>query len=392
MGAGQQGDEKHSMAILWMIGGIFLLGAIIWWAFAPQLKQFFIFLRTIELRLIYWVIKWLPFEQIKLEVYSALYVLSMVTPSNLSLPLAESASNLTGEFFRWPFSILLLFFMYLTYVRNVKMRYKKRYDMELLTKQECSEWPQINPVLNLDLVATDLDQGPWAMGMPPMLFCKVNRLLQIAVDTSGGFLQKGPMFKAKLIPGKADELFSNQLGRLWHGAENMPIHRRALFAAFVARGCRDSTAAKELIDQINRSCRGGNLSNLNFSGADELWKKHYNDKLVQNVVNAHAYEFTIFTAALLFAREDGVFACADFLWLKPLDRRLWYVLTNVGRQTPYCEAAGVHAHFLAERKLRRKLTTPVIKEAVRGLEIALNEIIYTPSEEEKQALLQQAQA
>ncbi len=38
--------------------------------------------------------------------------------------------------------------------------------------QKVANWPQITPVLDLDLIKTDIDKGPWAMAMTPMQFCK----------------------------------------------------------------------------------------------------------------------------------------------------------------------------------------------------------------------------
>lgn len=394
--AGQQaggggGDDKNSMAILWIIFGIFMVGAIIWWAFAEELKKAFIYLRIAELTVINMVIKILPFlKQANIEIQQNLDVMHAVNHYSLNIPIAEKVSETVGSYLRWPIIFILSFLAVFSYKKNIKMRYKKRYDMEKLALQECSEWPQINPVLGEDLVATDLDQGAWAMAMPPMLFCKHYKLLSISVEKNKSALSKQSMFKAHLDQTKAESLFARQLGRMWHGPKSMPIHRRAIFAAFIARGCRDSQAARDLITQMNRTCVGGDLSKIDFSGADELWNKHYNNKDVQEIIATHAYEFTVFTALFLFARQDGVFPCSDFLWLKPMDRRFWYVLSNVGRQTPFCEAAGVHAHFLAEKSLKRKLNSPVIKEAVIGLQIAINELIFIPTPEEKEQLLEQA--
>lgn len=85
---------------------------------------------------------------------------------------------------------------------------------------------------------------------------------------------------------------------------------------------------------------------------------------------------------LEFARQDGVLPSAEFLWLKPLDRRLWFLLNCVGRQTPFAEIAGAFAHWKAEKEFGKPLTVPMVEEAVNGLEIAVKEIIYKPDEEQ----------
>ena len=100
----------------------------------------------------------------------------------------------------------------------------------------------------------------------------------------------------------------------------------------------------------------------------------------KKVVEGNAYVLTVMASMIMAARADGVQASADFLWLKPLDRRLWYVLNSMGRQTPYTEAAGVYAHWLAEKEAGRKLIIPMIEMATNALEIALKELIYHPDE------------
>jgi intracellular multiplication protein IcmP len=104
--------------------------------------------------------------------------------------------------------------------------------------------------------------------------------------------------------------------------------------------------------------------------------KHESSKLVQEVLSKHAYVLTMMAAMLLLARTDGVQASADFLWLKPIDRRLWYMLNTVGRQTPFVEVAGPFAHWVAEREIGRKLLIPMVEEATNALEGSLKEIIY----------------
>lgn len=395
-GAGQgQGDDKNSMAILWIIGAVFVVGAIVWFSFGTQLKFVFIKIRMLEVYLVWLSVKYLPssFEAIAImqqEVYDTLQVTRILRPEMLTLDYAEQISTIIGTYFRIPMSILLALFCYLMYGRNVKMRYRKKYNMVSLAQQESSVWPQINPVLNAKIIEKNLDEGPWAMGLSPLDFCKKYKLISIKVEQAKTVLSGDEVYNMILDEKRAERLFAAQLGRMWNGPERMPIHRRAIFAAIIARGCRDSKASKELLQQINRSAHGGKLDNLNFAGADDLWQKYINERAVQDIIKMHAYESTVIMALFLFAREDGVFATSDFLWLKVIDRSFWYVLNSSGRQTPFCENAGVHAHFLTEKALKKRLGVPMVKEAVKGLQLALNEILYVPTAEEKDEFMKQA--
>jgi len=83
---------------------------------------------------------------------------------------------------------------------------------------------------------------------------------------------------------------------------------------------------------------------------------------------------------LMIAREDGVVASSEFLWLKVVDRRLWDMLNSVGRQTPFAEVGGPFAHWKAEHALKRKALVPMVDEAIRALEIAVREVKLSPKE------------
>jgi intracellular multiplication protein IcmP len=386
------GNTDNSMALLWIIGSIFVVGIILWLSFSEEFLYLFIKIRHFEAVLMYWCVKYLPsgIDSIKqLQDFSRnlVAVTDALNPNNLSLDYAAQLSHYVGMMIRFPASILLIYFCYLMYGHNVKIRYKKVYNMESLARQESSVWPQINPTLGVGINELPISEGPWAMAMSPLEFGKKFNLVTIKTELSKDGVSRVPTFNIILNKKRASHIFASQLGRLWTSPENLPIHKRAILAALIARGCRDTKSSRDLLDHINRSCANGKIEKISFKGADELWKKHINNIDIQEIIKQHAYEYTVFMALLLYARLDGVLASADFLWLKPFDRRFWYVLNTVGRQTTCCEAAGVHAHFLAERALHRPLGVPMIEEATKGLALALADIKYSPQTQERQELL-----
>jgi intracellular multiplication protein IcmP len=390
-GGGQQGDDKNSMQILWIITGVFLVAGGIWFGFSEQLKVLFIAIKKYELYLAYYALKYLPFDALFNDVEVSLILAKSATKSNLSLDSANLLATKSGQYLSPLYILILLYFVNKGYFKNVKMRYKKRYSMKTLVAQEKQIWPQIKAVSGIDLVAEDLDTGPWAMGFSPVQFCKANNLITIEVEKpSAAHALKGPKFNMILDKDRATKVFSLQLGNLWRGVKHLPPHRRAVFAVLAARGCRDSDASKDLSFKINSSIKEGKIGEVDFSGVDELLNKHANDPRIKKICTAHAYEYCVFIALFLFAREDGVLASADFLWVKPIDRPFWFVLNNVGRKTAVSEAAGSYAHFLAEKSLRRPLSVPFVEEAVKALQLALNDVLYTPSEAEQTELLQKA--
>ncbi|MCD8542975.1 MAG: hypothetical protein LRY69_06265 [Gammaproteobacteria bacterium] len=54
---------------------------------------------------------------------------------------------------------------------------------------------------------------------------------------------------------------------------------------------------------------------------------------------------------------------------------------GIGRRTPVCEAAGIFAHWLAEKELGVKSVLPIVESATLALELALNDIIYRRDED-----------
>ncbi len=134
-----------------------------------------------------------------------------------------------------------------------------------------------------------------------------------------------------------------------------------------------------MLSQISRSTEQGKL---NFSGTQQLLKKYGDHKNVQQTVERHAYQFTVMASMLEFARLDGVLASADFLWLKPVDRKMWYMLNSIGRQTAFSEVAGAFCHWQSEKELGKKINVPMVKEAVTSLDEAINNILYVPDEED----------
>jgi len=384
---GGQGQVDNSTDILWIITLFFIIGGIICYNYSVALKSAFISFRYYETLILYYILK--PFN-LSEELGLLLTVLGnlQTAPDFLSPENAYDISVTIGTYIRYPIALLCVGLGIKYWLTNIQVKFKNKYDMRRLSDNQKVLWPQINPVLKLDLVNADVDKGPWAMAMTPIQYCKKYKLVKmLIVPPSESSISREMKFKITLIPARAERALSNQLGRPWQGIKKMPAHRRAIFAIFIARGCRDAKSATSLMAQLSVSAAAGKLD---CTGADELWQKHINYKAVQEICNRHAYELTVIASLLLFAREDGVVASADYLWVKPLDRRLWYVLNTVGRQTPFVEVAGIFAHWITENALKRPLSVPQVKEALKALDIALSEMVYTPDDKEREQIINEA--
>jgi intracellular multiplication protein IcmP len=281
-----------------------------------------------------------------------------------------------GSYLSIPIALILGALGFLLYARDIKSNFRQTYDMRRLRDKEVVNWPQIMPVAALDLVKQDLDIGPWSMSVQPKQFARRYQLLKEDKDNPNNIIYvKGrPVGKTMIIDRlAAARLFLQQMGPYWRGPESLPIHTRALFAVFIARINHDVASATDLLMQIGRSTT---QKALDFSGVDALVAKYKDTKMVQKISQRHGYVLTVMPSFLELARSDGVLSTADFLWLKPIDRPLWYVLNNVGRPSIFTEVAGPMAHWFSELEYGRPLFVPTINEAVNALEVAIKEILF----------------
>jgi intracellular multiplication protein IcmP len=312
-----------------------------------------------------------------------------ITHYDLNLANAKIISELTGKYYRYFYAVFFIGFSCRIFLKNPLARYKKKYTIKSLSGQEQKNWPQIQSVIRFDLVSEDLEVGPWAMAMTPMQFSKKHQLISVEYAPQGSVFAKtkGAEFSVILNHTRAERAFAAQMGRPWRGPNALPTHRRAIFAALIARGCRDSDKSKALVAHLASSAAG---SKLNTSGVDELIDKHFKNRQVQELCAIHAYELTLMISLLQFARQDGVVASADFLWVKPVDRRLWLTLNNVGRQTPGAEVGGLYNHWYHECELKLPMSMPIVSGAVEALDIALKEVIYIPDDKERDEIMERA--
>jgi intracellular multiplication protein IcmP len=364
----QPGGSDSSSSLLWTMAGLFLMLYGIWIATKKYLIYYFLRLKLLEIGLI---------SHFTHNLDQVAYDVSGMDVGNTDVPTLLAVGSEVGHYIRIPCMLLIFGLAFSVYYFNKVRLYKRIYDMRSLRVLEQTNWPQISPVAKLDLIKENIDKGPWAMAMTPVQFCKRHGLLtEFRRAPQEGVARKDTnKIEVSLKRGACNKHFIMQIGPLWAGTSRLPIHTKALFAIFAGRANSDPDAVA-LLRRLSESA----TTKLDFKGVDALLKKHEGTKMVQHVITSHAYVLTVMASMLTLARTDGVQASADFLWLKPLDRRLWYTLNTVGRQTPFTEVAGIFAHWVAEKEMGKKILIPMVEEATNALEQALREIIYKPDE------------
>ncbi len=369
-GQQQQQGPDNAYAPAWIMGAMFFVGLLVWYFFHTYIVTAVFHVRLLEVHLIHFftssVDRLSPF-------------LKRPDTADVTFEQVVAISEAVGHYLRYPVLAVLAALGILLYFSDATLRFRKTYSMQSLRDAEHGNWPQIHPVLKLDLVNTPINEGPWAMSITPLDFAKKHNLVRKELaESKHKLLKRRREHVATLRRGEARKFFNLQLGPYWEGPDSLPRHCKALLAIFMAKHNRDRDAATQLLDQINRSTNEGQL---NLVGTEALLKKHFDTPKLQKTISHHAYVLTVMAAMINAAREDGVLPTAEFLWLKPIDRPLWYMLNSIGRQTPFAEVSGPFAHWLAEKELERKIMVPMVNEAVVALEKSLKEIKLRPDEE-----------
>tara|TARA_R110001592_G_scaffold78932_4_gene236371 strand:+ start:575 stop:1975 length:1401 start_codon:yes stop_codon:yes gene_type:complete len=302
---------------------------------------------------------------------------------------------------RWLVLPLIALLAYRVKTKTVRFKYKRIIkDVYDLIEIQAKHFPASAIIRGKNLLEKDPNVGPWATYTLPLDFALDNRLLWTSnkrvkiedrVDENSMVpippftpAEKSLTFPEKrlLLPSneyvslslkRTNRVFLNQVGKVWTGSKNLPPLERALYAAFCAQACADRRAAWTMIEQLAFSFKEGEIDkngklvsphHADTKGTDALLKKYGNRKEVLKIAHRHAHTINVMRETLTLARENGRLFHSNFLWLKPVNRILWYALCGEGGQVPYWEAAGPWAHTLVEIRAGKKLIKPMVAGAV----------------------------
>ena len=367
-----QQNAPDNTGIIWAAIAIILGGMAFWYFGRRYMVMPLMLFRQGELYLIEWFFRlWNPIGHVinfagpDREAFTALHeMFRNVDPGKISWQEFVSINTLVGNWTRYLVFPILVVLAVLLKALHKAASLRTAYNMSTLRRDSVGEWPQIIPSMTLNLVKEPIDSGPWAMAKTPLMYCQ----------------EEGIIFEKELKSyrvwgvraGPAYRLLALQLGPQLTSLAALPIHVKAILVVCLCRATRKREASNQFIRQISASAASGRLD---FTGVDEMLAKLQNERALQWARARHAYVYTLMGTMLEIGRSDGVLASAEFLWLKPVDRRLWFMINSIGRQTAPVEIAGAYSHWLAERKVGRPLKTPMVKEAVLALSEAMEEIL-----------------
>lgn len=283
--------------------------------------------------------------------------------------------KMAGYLVNWVFAGIFIYFIYKIYKLNPYNKLTRSLDMLSLMESEKKLWPYLIPIMHLNLLKEKLDSGKYAMAMKPLEFVNKFKLLDRPKDLTS------------LNKMKTEKLLSSQLGKLFDNVDNLNSHCRALFGIFAAQAMGESWAdelgsdgkpkksieeAREVVKKLAESTAGGKKPNYKY--ADKLVERYKNDERVLKIIQKNAYVYTALGSLYQEACKKGVLPPNNLLWLKFINRPLFYFLNCVGRKLPYIEVAGIFGHWKAENVCKHPIEKPFVIKAREGIEKALQEV------------------
>jgi len=250
-------------------------------------------------------------------------------------------------------------------------KYYRKFNLQELMAEQAKSFPTIHPFIEFNpLKANHRVLGKpvpkklplFAEALSPEEWVAYNR-----IRFEGGKLDRAKAYRA----------FARQLGRRWRGPEYLPLYAQGLYVAFALKSRRKRDAAEEMLGELAEAWsakKGFNPS----SHLKRKIKKSLADKSLCSVIrddaDKHAFNTSALLACLAKARaEGGVLAPASFLWLRGVDRDLWYPLNNLGRKAFHPEASGAMIHYIYEVVAGQKIPTPQVEDAIKNLESLLKQ-------------------
>lgn len=271
---------------------------------------------------------------------------------------------------------IVLFFMFYLKKNYFKRGFRRTFSIDTLIIDQADLWPVIKPMVEVKpQKIKDLDEGVWAMCLEPINFAEKHDLIIRTENKMGE--QKMQLDEEKCI-----EIFSSQLGRQWKGIDDLDQNEKFVLAILLLKANRlgdDSTALAGEIATAFSSEKKYSKKDLKafydkaVKNTESVLEKYGKSDVFKEALSQHYYVHTLMPRMLEYARVDGVLATADFVWLKPQNRTLWYILNNVGRNAAWTECAGIWFHYNYEKAIERKIPAPKISGAVAALDLNFKE-------------------
>lgn len=382
----QNREDLDDHMFLWVVLLLIILVIIpaIYVAKAGYINDWLLSLSKIQLK------AFVPFSG---EAQTAWAHITGLDPETLTWERMQGVLTYTGKWVRWPFAFLLVLLGVASIYMGRTRGLVRRLNMESLLQHNAESFSCLRPVVGRGkylLSPESYDSGLWRIARSPVQLALEHGLL---LDENGTpftpdqALHNGlasvdlPAYgSARLDEAKALIVLQNQLGPMFSGFEALSPGRRALAASFLAYAAGEKKECVGILDAISNSYteKDGQAVCLILERSDfakrlvKPWERYQVVLSEKTLIRHTSYELPWFMALLTRARQKGVLASSQFLWLRPLDRSLWYALNQCGGRAAWAEAFAAWAHYTAEEKAGRALHEPHVAPAVVSLRDSLS--------------------
>lgn len=265
--------------------------------------------------------------------------------------------------------------------------FNKSLSMSEFRVQEAERWPVIKPIIHLSSkVVNNIDEGPWAMSMRPEVFFSENDYLlffddeqrEVKLNDKKNLKEFMSSYTMSIDADKVNDYFIEQLGEPWDGIEGLSIEEKHLLMVLLPKISRKGDETLEILDlfgnyytsETGRKIKKEKkrLEKIINKRMNIVFSSYFDHPNVKVIIKKHHFKYTVFAALLNEARNDGTLSNGLFIWLKPLNRTLWFMMCSVGRKLPIPDAAGIWCHYLNEKALNTAITLPRIKSSVESVD------------------------
>ena len=266
------------------------------------------------------------------------------------------------SYFKWPFIAMFAAIGGYVMFLSPRNKFRTRHNLESFIKVQVKMWPVISPIVNFNPIKSSAripgnpvpDKLPlFAEALSPEEWIAWHR-----INVTNNIPDREATRRAML----------QQLGPRWNGIASQPIYIQALFAAYSLKGVQKREDSDELLGRISLCWSANSGLSVPPKLTSEIKGILNNSEIGgqgTEIASKYAYRTTAILSVLQWARSrGGVLAPAQFLWLRGVDRTLWYALNNLGRRSFHAEGAAAMAHFMAEQNAQKPLPIPRIDTAI----------------------------
>lgn len=351
-------DKTHDAPILAAITAfvIALFCILFWMALSTQISSGIRWIRVVELR----------FASLFTDRYDLMILqLKSLAPEDIRPLYLLKMTEAAMEFYKMPIIAIMLVMGGISFFMKDKHPYARRLDLEGIAKEQADAFQVTRPIIKFNpLTANHRAPGspvperlpPFAEALAPEEWVAHNDI---------------PLVSGVIDRDATRVAFAKQLGARWKGVNHLPLHARALFAAFSMKANGKRSESDKFLGELACCWEPGRGLTLTPDLKKEVARIIADPKMgrvTEKIAAQHSFTTPALLRCLYIAREQGgVLAPAQFLWLRAVDRSLWYAMNNLGRGAVHIEGAGAIAHYRAEKSAGKPIPNPLVDSAVDGL-------------------------